>query len=101
MAKLAIVATIKAVPGKRNEYLKHLRAHGERCLASEPGTLTFDILVPREEADTLMLYEVYASPEAFQAHWTGPSMQQAKRDAAGLQVSLTGVRCDLADENSN
>lgn len=101
MAKLAIVATIKTVPGKREEYLKHLKAHGERCLATEPGTLKFEILVPREEADTLILYEVYASPEAFQAHWTGPSMQQAKRDAAGLQVSLTGVRCNLADEISN
>ena len=101
MAKLAIVATIKTVPGKREEYLKHLKAHGERCLATEPGTLKFEILVPREEADTLILYEVYASPEAFKAHWTGPSMQQAKRDAAGLQVSLTGVRCNLADEISN
>ena len=101
MAKLAIVATIKTVPGKRDEYLKHLRAHGARCLATEPGTLTFDILLPREEADTLMLYEVYASPEAFQAHWTGASMQQVRRDTAGMQVSLTGVRCGLADENSN
>jgi quinol monooxygenase YgiN len=43
-----------------------------------------------------MLYEVYESPEAFQVHWTGPSLQQAQRDAAGLQVSLTGVRCDIA-----
>ena len=28
MTKLAIVATIKTVPGKRDEYLKHLKAHG-------------------------------------------------------------------------
>jgi quinol monooxygenase YgiN len=96
MAKLAIIATIKTVPGKRDEYLKHMKAHAERCLATEPGTLTFEILVPLEEADTVMLYEVYASPEAFQAHWTGLSMQQAKQDAAGLQVSLTGVRCNIA-----
>jgi quinol monooxygenase YgiN len=44
-----------------------------------------------------MLYEVYASPEAFQVHWTSPSLQQVKQDAAGLQVSLTGVRCDIAE----
>ena len=55
MAKLAIVATIKTVPGKRDEYLKHLKAHGERCLAAEPGTLKFEIMLPREEADTIML----------------------------------------------
>jgi quinol monooxygenase YgiN len=95
MAKLAIIATIKTVPGKRDEYLKHLKAHAERCLATEPGTLKFEILVPLEEADTVMLYEVYASPEAFQSHWTGLSVQQAKQDAAGLQVSLTGVRCNI------
>ena len=91
------MATIKTVPGKRDECLKHLKAHGQRCLATEPGTLKFEILVPKEEADTLMLYEVYASPEAFQAHWTGPSMQQVKQDAAGPQVSLSGVRCDLVE----
>ena len=99
MAKLAIVATIKTVPGKRDEYLKHLKAHGERCLATEPGTLRFDILVPQaqEQADTLMLYEVYESPEAFQSHWNGASIQQMKQDAGALQASLTGVRCNLAE----
>lgn len=97
MAKFAIVATIKTVPGKRDEYLKHLKAHGERCRATEPGTLMFEILVPQKEADTLMLYEVYASPEAFEAHWNGASIQQIRKDAAGLQVSLSGVRCDLVE----
>lgn len=97
MPKFAIVATIKTVPGKRDEYLRHLRAHAERCKANEPGTLVFDILVPHEQPDTLMLYELYASKEAFDAHWNGASIQQARKDAAGLQVSLTGVRCDLVD----
>jgi hypothetical protein len=50
MTKLAIVATIKTVPGKRDEYLRHLKAHAHRCLTTEPGTLQFEILVPKEEA---------------------------------------------------
>jgi len=97
VTKFAIVATIKTAPGKRDEYLKHLKAHGQRCLATEPGTLIFDILLPKKEADTIMLYEVYASPEAFDAHWTGPSMQQAKQDTAGLMISMSGERCDFAE----
>jgi quinol monooxygenase YgiN len=97
MRKLAIVATIKTAPGKRDEYLKHLMAHAERCRATEPGTLQFEILVPQKEEDTLMLYEVYASPEAFQAHWEGQSMKQVRRDSEGLQLSLSGVRCDLVE----
>jgi len=97
MNKLAMVATIKIAPGRRDEYLKPLRAHAKRCLANEPGTLQFEILVPQEEPDTLMLYEVYASPDAFQAHWNGESMKQVRRDTEGIQASLSGVRCDLVD----
>jgi quinol monooxygenase YgiN len=97
MTKFAIVATIKTVPGKRSEYLTHLKAHAQRCLATEPGTLKFEILVPQKEDDTIMLYEVYASSEAFEAHWTGPSMQQVKQDTTGLQVGLSGVRCDFVE----
>src|SRR5262245_53071313 len=48
-----------------------------------------------EQADTVMLYDVYERPEAFQRHWTGTSLQQMKQDAGALQVSLTGVRCNL------
>jgi quinol monooxygenase YgiN len=51
MGKLALVATIKTVPGKRDEYLNHLRAHSQRYLA-EPGTLKFEIMVPHDAADT-------------------------------------------------
>ena len=97
MSKFAIVATIKTIPGKRSEYLTHLRAHAQRCLATEPGTLKFEILLPQEETDTIMLHEVYASREAFEAHWTGPSMQQVKQDTTPLRVSLSGVRCDFAE----
>lgn len=97
MAKLAIVATIKTAPGRRGEYLKPLQAHAERCLANEPGTLQFDILVPHDDPDTVMLYEVYAGSDAFQAHWKGESMQQMRRDTEGLQASLSGVRSDLLE----
>jgi quinol monooxygenase YgiN len=95
MGKLAIVATIKTVPGKREEYLKHLKAHAQRCLATEPPTLTFEILVPKEEADTVMAYEVYASWEAFDAHCgNGLYKQQAIRDWEGLEVMASSVFCD-------
>jgi quinol monooxygenase YgiN len=97
MGKFAMVATIQTVPGKREEYLKHLKAHARRCLTTEPGTLKFEILVPQDEADTVMLYEVYASPAAFEAHWNGPSKQQANRDWEGLKASASGVRCDIAE----
>jgi hypothetical protein len=45
-----------------------------------------------------LLYEVYASPEAFEAHWNGPSKQQAERDFNGLKVIVSGVRCNISNE---
>ena len=97
MAKLAIVATIKTVQGKRDEYLKFLTAHRKRCLETEPGTLSFEILLPNKDADSILLYEVYESSEAFDAHLNGASMQQVRREVAGLQVSLSGPRCALVE----
>jgi quinol monooxygenase YgiN len=97
MSKLAIVATIKTAPGKRDEYLTHLRAHAERCRAHEPGTVQFEILVPHNEADTVMLYEVYTDADAFQVHWNGESIKQVRKDTEGLQASLSGVRCHLVE----
>jgi quinol monooxygenase YgiN len=97
MGKLALVATIKTVPGKRDEYLDHLRAHSRRYLATEPGTLKFEIMVPHDEADTVILYEVYASPEAFETHWRGPAKREANRDLEPLRVRATAVRCDLVE----
>jgi quinol monooxygenase YgiN len=103
MAKLAIIATIKTVSGKRDEYLKHLKAHGERCLSTEPGTLKFEILVPKEEPDTLMLYEVYASPEAFQTHWTGRSIQQVRQafstEDGTITIDIEVGPCDSKKES--
>jgi quinol monooxygenase YgiN len=50
--------------------------------------------VPQKQADTVMLYELYASPEAFEVHRTGASLHQMKRDTEELQASLVGVYCD-------
>ncbi|HET6926817.1 MAG TPA: antibiotic biosynthesis monooxygenase family protein [Hyphomicrobiaceae bacterium] len=95
MGKLALVVTIKTRPGKREEYLKYLKAHAERCLVTEPDTLEFEILVPQEKADTVMLYQAFANLEAFKAHWNGASKQQADRDLKGIKVSATRILCDI------
>ena len=93
MAKLAIIATLKTTPGRRDDYLPHLKAHGQRCLANEPGTLKFEILVPNDQPDTILLYEVYANAAAFEAHWNGESIIKTRADTQGMVAGLTGVRC--------
>jgi len=95
MANLAIVATFEIVQGRMDEFLPLLIAHRERCLKDEPGTLRFDVLRPRNEENSVLLYEVYADDAAFQVHWNGPNVTRMRAETTGMVAKLTGIRCSL------
>jgi autoinducer 2-degrading protein len=97
MPKLAIVATIEITPGRREEFLPLLMAHRTHCLKDEPGTLHFEVLVPRDDNSKVLLYEVYKDDAAFDVHFSGPSITRLREQAAGMIVKLQGTRCGLAE----
>lgn len=91
MSKVAVIATIGIAAGRREEAVQILLRHRERCLRDEPGTLIFELMVPREEADKLFLYEVYATQEAFDRHWNGESLAICSREGAGFITIQSGI----------
>jgi quinol monooxygenase YgiN len=93
MPKFAIIATLDIAPGRREHILPMLMAHRDRCLKDEPGTLHFEILIPREEDSKVVLYEVYRDDAAFEAHRKGPSIAQWRKEAAGMLGDLHVTRC--------
>jgi quinol monooxygenase YgiN len=97
MAKFAILATFEIAPGRMDEFLPLLMAHRDRCLGDEPGTLRFDLLRPRSEENSVLLYEVYADDAAFQVHWNGPHVARMRAETSGMVAKLTGIRCSLLD----
>ena len=97
MAKLAIVATIEVAPDRREELVSHLMAHRARCLRDEPGTHQFDVLVPNEETNKVLLYELYRDAAAFDAHWNGASIAQFREASSGIEIKLSGTRCSLRE----
>lgn len=94
MAKFAVVATYEIAPDRIDAFLPLLLAHRDRCLAQEPGTLRFDVLRPERN---LMLFEVYESEAAFQAHRNGPLVARFRDEAAGVERKLGFVTCTLVD----
>lgn len=94
MSKFAVVATYEIAPDQIDAFLPMLKAHGDRCLRDEPGTLRFDILRPERN---LMLYEVYEDEAAFQAHRNGASLVRFLQEAANVERTLTYVTCTLVD----
>ncbi|MGX1346737.1 quinol monooxygenase YgiN [Bradyrhizobium elkanii] len=96
MPKLALIATVEVAPEKRDQALSLLSAHGARSLRDEPGTLNFEILVPREDAAKLLIYEVYQDDAAFEAHRNARSIAQFREESAGLGIKISAARCTPA-----
>ena len=94
MGKFAVVATYDIAPGQIGAFIPLLKAHRDRCLRDEPGTLRFDILQPEHN---LLLYEVYENEEAFQAHRDGASLARFLQEAAGVERKLSFIKCALLD----
>jgi quinol monooxygenase YgiN len=55
-------------PGRGKEFMPLLRENARRSLADEPGCRRFDVLMPAEGADRVVLYEIYDDDNAFDAH---------------------------------
>jgi quinol monooxygenase YgiN len=96
----AIVATFDFKTSEdRDKMIPPLKAHRDRCLAGESGTIQFDLALPNDNDKKIMLYEVYADEDAFNAHWNGESIKtiRAEQEALGIKSELSGVRCTVVD----
>ena len=62
-----LVVHIVTKPETRTAFMEKLAVNASAA-RSEPGCLTFDVLVNPEDPNKVMLYEVYRSEEAFKEH---------------------------------
>jgi len=97
MAKLAIIATIEIVPGHRAEVVPLLMAHRERSLKAEPGTLQFEVLLPHDEDNRVLLYEVYKDAAAFEEHRNAASIARFRQETSGMIAKISGTRCGFSE----
>jgi len=97
MPKFANVVTIEVAPGRRDRFLPLLAAHKARSLKDEPGTLQFEILLPKDDDTKVLSYEVYRDDAAFEMHRNGRSLAQWREETAGMVVKLHGTRCAVVD----
>lgn len=93
MSKLVIMGTIEVAPGKRDQVVPLLTAHGARCLKDEPGTLEFKVMVPRDDDSKVLIYEVYQDDAAFEVHRSGPSIARWREETTGMVVKVVATRC--------
>ena len=68
MSGYAIIVDFVLVPGKRSEFRRLVDRNARISSTAERGCRHFDVLESREEADRVLLYEVYEDEAAFEAH---------------------------------
>ena len=95
MPKFANLVTIEVAPGRRDQVVALLAAHKAR-LKSEPGTLQFEVLLPKDDDTKVLSFELYRDAAAFEVHFNGPSLAQWKKETAGM-AKLHGVRGTVLD----
>ncbi len=95
MSKVALVVTLQFQPEAKAAFMEALFAHQQRCLATEPGTLQFDIMAPQEPANAVVLFELYAGADALDAHNEGRSLALFREQAGALITQADLRQCDL------
>lgn len=81
--------------GATADFLRHVGDNAGASVRDEPGCRRFDVLVPESETQDgtsrVVLYELYDSPECFDAHLRTPHYQVFEEATKGL-VSGRSVR---------
>ena len=96
MSKIAIFAEFKTKAGSFEAFYQRMKAH---CAASleEAGCLRFDIAVPQNSPNRLMLYELYADQAAFDAHNGTERIKDHRAACAPLLEERIVHVCDLRE----
>ena len=79
----ALVVNIRTKPETRIAFMEKLAANAEAA-RSESGCLVFDVLVDPVDPDHVMLYEIYESESAFQAHQATEAFKSYLAEAVPL-----------------
>jgi autoinducer 2-degrading protein len=69
---IALFVALDVRPALRERLLAAITAQGAASLEREPGCLRFDVCVDSDNANRVLLYEVYKDEAAFDAHGKTP-----------------------------
>lgn len=95
-----VIATVTALPGKRDAWLAEFRKNQPHVLA-EDGCHRYDVFVPIDtglpgggapSTDTAVILETWTSPEHLRTHLAQPHMQRYKEAVQALVAGPTAIQ---------
>lgn len=95
MPAIALVVELQLTAGSRDRFIARASEHRDNVLSHEPGCQRFDILVPDEGKDLVLLYEVYADEAALETHFNTSYMREYLADTGPMVAQRTRRRCSV------
>ena len=68
MTPFVIVVDFRLKPGTRQAFRRLIDSNAKASCRNEPGCRHFDVLEPADDADRILLYEIYDNRGAFDVH---------------------------------
>lgn len=93
MDGLVILARFRVAQGRHREFLDQVSRNAAASVAREPGCRRFDVLTDDAGAEEeVVLYEIYDSPAAFDAHLRSRHFADFRVATEGIVLSSTVER---------
>lgn len=86
VSPVALVISIRVLPGRRDAFLAGISRNASCALRDEPGCLRFDVVGDPEDAESFWVYEVFADEAALAAHRLTPHFLAWQEEKAELVV---------------
>jgi quinol monooxygenase YgiN len=89
MTAYVIMVDFRLRSGAMASFRRLIDDNATASVRGEPGCRRFDVLVPKGEADRIMLYEIYDDRAAFEAHLKTPHFASFNAESAALVSEKT------------
>ncbi|MFC7397989.1 putative quinol monooxygenase [Chelatococcus sp. GCM10030263] len=95
MSAYTIIVEFLVNSQDRTAFLERVTANAATSLRDEPGCERFDVLVPKDQADRIVLYEIYRDKAAFDDHCRSPHFHAFDKAVAGMVREKRLIELDL------
>ena len=94
-AKMYRIAKIKVDGNQLEKYKSALQEQMDAAIKLEPGVLSYTAVSDKKDPSVITIFEVYASPEAYQAHTSAPHFKKYKETVKDIVLSLELIDTEL------
>ena len=93
--KMYRIAKIKVDANQLERYQVALNEQMNAAIQLEPGVLSYTVVADKKDANSITIFEVYASLEAYQSHIATPHFKKYKETVKDMVLSLDLIDTEL------